>query len=301
MDGQSLLTYGADAIGGVAEPDLWYWWKAVDYACSAWVKETRSLRPPPAQLGTVAGQDYLSLPADFIGLWHRSRTTHRFLLKYTDGAGATNWISGVDEGQILALDHTLPALPQAFALQDPVAPGTRITGTATASSTGAAPGEAFLEDAAADFAAVAPRDAVFNTTDGSTGVVLAVESPTRLRLALFNGESNTLTLGDAYLIEPQPRYRIRLDAPALVDGHTLAVPYLARPAPIYSAAGSNQLPTLFTDAVAQLAAWKFKQDFDFDPKQHSHLTQAFVAAVADYRRELARLKLAAGRRSPRRW
>jgi hypothetical protein len=99
---------------------------------------------------------------------------------------------------------------------------------------------------------------VHNTTDGSHGYVVALSSATAVVTALFYGTDNDWTNGDAYIINPQHRYEIYLDPPPSTNGHSIYVPYVKRPAPVFSAYRFYTFPSGYDNVLVHYAAWLYK-------------------------------------------
>ena len=155
-------------------------------------------------------------------------------------------------------------VPGYFFIRDKQSLNTQITGTAT--SAGAATGgKSTLTDASGLFLTtdyVSPGDTVHNTTDASDGVVLAVTAATTIDTALFGGTGNDWSYStgsaDAYIIQPQGRSEIYLDPPPSTSNHLIRVPYISRPAPVYSDYGTYRFSQQAMEAIIRYAAWMYK-------------------------------------------
>jgi len=220
----------------------------------------RRLQYPRAEstVTTVADQqDQYLLNADFLSLYMRD-AKDQFFVRYYNGTSYTN-ISMKDEQEIFE-DHntTSQATPGGFAVTDYRVAISNVTGTATGNGEASA-GSCTLADTAASFSStVNAGDTIHNPTDGSTGYVLSVTSGTALVTALFGGTNNDWSTNDAYVIVPQRRYQLLLDAPAKTAGHTITVPYIQRPAPVFSHYGSYPFPIDLTNALVHYAAFLYK-------------------------------------------
>jgi hypothetical protein len=146
------------------------------------------------------------------------------------------------------------SIPSDFTIKD-LDPLTRYTGTTTLAGD-ISNGECTLTDTLATFTNVYPGDIVHNTTDGSHGVVIVKTSNTALVTCLFGGTNNEWTLADAYIIVPKRRYKLIVDPPSLTSGHTITVPYVPKPTPVYSLYRSYNLPSEID--LASYAAWLYR-------------------------------------------
>jgi hypothetical protein len=211
---------------------------------------------------TVANQTTYSLPVDFLRLF----TVDSFnnpVVKYNDGNSDT-WIRFRDYGAVLFGDQSVSVpIPSSFSLIDQAALASPIVGTATAPGASSG-GESTLTDSTAPFAGASVGDEVHNTTDGSSGVVVAVTSTSALVTALFGGTNNDWTSADAYVIVPQGRLQMVLDPPPSTSGNTITVQYYAKPAPVYSLYRAYRFPATFESPIVKYAAWLYKYR-DRDP------------------------------------
>ncbi|MBE3086162.1 MAG: hypothetical protein IMZ64_08095, partial [Bacteroidetes bacterium] len=106
-------------------------------------------------------------------------------------------------------------------------------------------------------------DEVFDTINSYLGIVLSRTSATALVTAMFdisNRASEYASWGTSttYLIQPQPRFKLVLDAPSLTAGHTITVEYLKRPSPVYSDYGTYSFAVGFEEALIKYAIWLYK-------------------------------------------
>jgi hypothetical protein len=299
MDGRSILRYGEEALGGIAEDDRFFFFECLDKAAEDFIRDTRILRDT-AVITTMADQQIYPLPADFINTYAKNRCG-RYVGKYTTTAGAIAWPLQTSHEKIWQATQTPPAVPTRYTILDPAQADTRLQSAATADGA-AIGGECQLTDTAVDFEdqGVNPRDRIQNLDDGSHGVVLEVVNATTLRTALFEGEANDWTLGDAYIITPYPCRRIEFGVPSPETGATFELPYIALPQPVFSEIGSWRIPRVSVPAICKEAAYKFNQEFDFDPKRDAHLRQEFTDEVKRVNIETAQRRLQGGRYNRRR-
>jgi hypothetical protein len=153
-------------------------------------------------------------------------------------------------------------------------------------------GAAVLTDHAAAFTAgVYPRDTVVNVTRNSSGLVTATTDGTHVACALFPEGINSWRSGDAYLIQPQARQQIYLDAPSAESGHSFILPYMAKPAPVYTPFASWRLDAAACWAIAHEAAFLFAHaNPKLKPVPAHH--QLFLDAVRAARYRIASRRLA---------
>ena len=222
-------------------------------AAKEFIKLTKCLRSS-ATITTVASQTDYTLPADFMELYQRN-DSGKFFLKYTEG-GNTHYLQFKCYEDISFQNSTTAVtVPHSFSILD-TSLSSRVTGTTT--SVGASSGgEATLINTGADFSNVEAGDIVHTTTDGSDGMVLSKTSSTVLVTALFGGTANDYTSGDAYVIQPQGRLKLILDPPPSTAGHTVSVPFVQRPLPVFSSYGIYRFQSQYTEAIVKYAAWLY--------------------------------------------
>lgn len=211
---------------------------------------------------TVADQSDYTLNADFIKLYLKNKQD--LFIKYNDGSSDTFINQGKYEDIVYMNNSDSVTIPERFAITDDRTLDSRVTGTATsAGAKDSGSGEATLTDSAADFSDVSAGDVVHNTTDSSSGFVISKTSSTVLVTALFPDDPSGTAeqdwdSSDAYVIQPQGRYKIVLDPPPSTGGHTVTVEYIQRPAPLYSNFGTFRFPSELNDAVVFYTAWLLK-------------------------------------------
>ncbi len=207
---------------------------------------------------TIEDQEEYTLDAEFIEPWWGDDTDGRKFIKLNDGSD-NYFIKYRDYSEIIYGNNADDSvtIPDSCSIITHPDMADQITGTAT--SAGAATGGlCALTDTAADFTNVEAGDEVHNTTDGSSGVVVSKSSTTVLYIALFGGSNDDVTSSDAYIIQPQGRLRIVFDPPFSTASYTITVPYIARPAPVYSDYGVYQIQTQYHSALVTYALWKYK-------------------------------------------
>lgn len=206
---------------------------------------------------TVADQEEYTLDAEFIELWWEDSDSQKFI-KLNDGS-YNYFVRYKDYSDIILNDSADDSvtIPDSFSIVTHPDIPDQVTGTAT--SAGAATGGlCTLTDTAADFSDVEAGDEVHNTTDGSDGVVVSKTSTTALKVALFGGTDDDFTSADAYIIQPQGRLRLVFDPPPSTASYTGTIPYIARPAPVYSDYGIYQIQAQYHPALVTYALWKYK-------------------------------------------
>jgi len=222
-------------------------------AAKEFVKLTKCLRSSTT-ITTVAGQTDYVLPADFMELYQRN-DSGKFFLKYTESSNV-HFLQHLDYEDISFRNNTTSvSVPNNFSILDN-AMLDRVSGTTTSAGTSSG-GEATLTDTAGDFSDVEAGDIVHNTTDGSDGMVLSKTSSTVLVTALFGGTANDYTSGDAYVTQPQGRLKLILDPPPSTAGHTISVPYVQRPLPVFSNYGIYRFQPQYSEAIVKYAAWLY--------------------------------------------
>ena len=206
---------------------------------------------------TVAEQSAYTLNADFLHLY-LTNDSNEFYVKYYDTSGYTFVTFREYDGIYYSNQTTSKSIPDHFTIQDYQTIPAQVTGTC--STAGAlSNGEAVLTDSTASFASsVSAGDTIHNTTDSAHGVVLDVTSGTALRTAMFGGTDNDWDLSDAYIIVPQGRLRLIVDPPSSTSGHSIYVPYIQCPVPVYSSYRQYRIPVRASEALASFAAWKYK-------------------------------------------
>lgn len=301
MDGSKLKAIVLDFLDEAGVNDNYAGVREVyenlDWAAAIFVRETGALHDVH-EITTEADVQNYPLPPSFLGLYVRD-AWDRFIVKYTDG-DSTRWPVVVAWEEIWRRNATDSRRPSQVAIRETPDAEDEETGTATAAGA-AAGGECVLTDTTKDFTdtnKVYARSVVHNTDDGSTGYVLAVASETTIRTALFGGTANEWNSGDAYAIEPVNPFQLVLDAPAEDDGHTIEVPFLTMPAPVYSDYGVWRLPLRSCRAICAGAASLFQ----IPKKEYADSSQIggpFAAEINRIRRERGRLALRQGRRRRR--
>ena len=257
MDGKALTQVFLEAVDEVSvdmvNVDLRSVYEHLDIAAIAFVRELGQLSASAA-ITTVEGQQDYDLPPDFIRLQVKNRKA-QFIAKYSDGSN-TYWpvLENYDDLYRRNLSDSKSA-PGTFAVVGKATAASLVTGVTTAAGAVAA-GEAILTASAATFStSVHARDRVYNNTGQGAGIVLAVTDTTHLKCALFPEGLDSWGSGDAYTIQPAAIRQIHLDAPSLTAGHTLTVPYVAMPAPVYSEHGFWRIDPKSCFAIAHEAAY----------------------------------------------
>lgn len=236
----------------------------------------------------VADQTGYTLNANYLHMYLRDRGGD-FFIKYNDGTSNTFIKWKPYEDIILNDDTTSILIPTRFSITDDPTLDNQVTGTETSGgSLDSNSGEATLTDSAADFSDVSAGDIVHNTTDSSSGVVVSKTSSTVLVTALFPDDPSATVekdwdSSDAYVIQPQGRFRLVLDPPPSTAGHTITFYYVHKPAPVYSAFRTFRYPPQLNLATIKYATWLLKyrdREPDFGDK-------LFVMADNEMRRNKA--------------
>ena len=284
MDGKTLtrmlaetLNEDPDTSGFVREGsrvayDLLYQ-SAVEFnARTKALKDTQSIT-------TVEDEDEYTLDADFQQLYVKD-SYKRFFVRYTDDDDEETNIFYKDEEDVVYDNNTTSiAVPPYFYIKDKILTTATRTGTATSAGDASA-GQCILTDTSATFTThdVWPGDTIHNTTDGSTGYVLSVTSETALVCALFDGTGNDWDTSDDYVIVHQPRLKLVLSQPCETADETITVPFIQRPAPVYSDYGTYRFQMQYAPALVKYAAWLLKYR-DRAPDTGNAWFQVFERAV----------------------
>jgi len=213
-------------------------------------------------LTSVADQSFYELRPDFVRLVDEDHLG-RDAIRWNDGSAfhRVSRTSFEKEWHDRSYTETSIAVPNSFSIEPKEAPETLLDGGTATSTAAASAGSCILTDSAVTFDAddsVFAGDTIHNTTDGSMGVVISVISDTQLKTALFGGTANDWTSGDAYVIQPQARYRMRLNPPTSASGDSIVYRYLRRPQPVYSDYDSFNFPLHFQDALVYFACGFYK-------------------------------------------
>lgn len=219
-------------------------------AATELVNKTHCLKDTQ-EITTVVDQTDYNLSADFLKLYLKN-TSGNLVVKWGDD----NFITWKDENDILYGNQTTSvSMPDSFAVSNADVPS-QITGTATSNGT-ATGGLCALADTGADFTNVEAGASIHNTTDGSTGVVTSKTSSTILNTALFGGTNDDWSTSDAYVIQPQGRFKLILDPPP--EGvETVTVYYIKKPAPVYSDYQVYGFVDQYATALIKYAFWLYK-------------------------------------------
>ena len=229
-----------------------------DYLYKAAVKTVEATKclTSAQTITTVADQTSYDLEADFLSLYITD-TFNQHVVKLNDGS-SDYWITMRPyEAVYYSNNSTSVGIPWNFSIRDKQTLTARITGSAT-SDGASSNGECTLTDSAAPFTYAKAGDQVHNTTDSSHGVVLSVTSTSALVTALFGGTNNYWTSSDGYAVVPAGRRQIILDPPPSSAGYSLYVPYIQKPAPVYSPYSTYRFDRDYDMAIVYYAAWLYK-------------------------------------------
>ncbi len=280
MDGSDLTRRLTQILNEESDSDWLDSRTTYDYlneAAIAFTDRTGCLKTTQ-EITTVADMASYNLSADFLRLY-LSDNNENLIIKYNDGSN-DSFLTWKDyEDIIFGNETTSVSVPSHFSILDTSLPS-QVTGTAT--SVGAATaGLCTLTDTAGDFSDVEAGSTVHNTTDGSTGIVISKTSSTVIKTALFGGTADDWSSSDAYVIQPQGRYKLILEAPPSTSGHTITVYYIQRPDPVYHSYGVFRFPNQYTSALVKYAAWLYKYR-DKEPNQGDAMYQVWELEVRRY-------------------
>jgi hypothetical protein len=204
---------------------------------------------------TVASTYQYNINGNFLCLYMKN-DSNEYVVKYYD-ASNYYWPTYRDYPFVVQANNTTDqSVPDNFSIVDRSLIS-NVTGAATSNGTSSG-GLCTLTDSAAPFSNVLSGDIVHNTTDGSDGVVTSVTSTSAVVTALFGGTNDYWTSADAYVVVPQFRRQLYIDPPSLTAGHTITLPYVPRPEPVYSDYGRYRIPDTYLPAVVKYAAWLYK-------------------------------------------
>ena len=234
------------------------------------VKRTQCLRTTQS-ITTVADQTNYALNADFLAPYLKD-DSGEIVIKYNDGSVTTFLPHQKYDDIFIANNTTSVATPQCFSIIDRPTMYSRITGTCTsAGAVSATTLEATLTDSGGDFSNASVGDVIHNTTDASDGYILSKTSTTVIVTVLFDSVTGTTAekdwdSSDAYVIQPQGRLDLVLDPPPSTSGHTITVPYIQRPDPVFAPFRSYRFQAHYMEPLVKYAAWLYKfrdreQDF----------------------------------------
>lgn len=255
MDGSTLLRRLRQLLGEDSDSGWLDNFTSYDFLYDAaieFVDRTGCLHAEQ-EITTVAEQTDYDLEPDFLRLYMKN-SSGNYYIKYNDGTN-NFFPTWKDYEDMFYEDNTTSVtLPSKFTIIDTDLPD-QVTGTTTSAGASSG-GECTLTDTAADFSDVEAGAIVHNTTDSSSGVVLSKTSTTALVTSLFGGTDNDWTSGDAYVIQPNARFKLILDPPPSTASHTVTVPYVQRPVPVYSNYGVYR----FTNpmVIVKYAAFLYK-------------------------------------------
>ena len=260
MDGKLLIRELKDLLNEASSSGWFSEFTAYQYLYQAAIEfmtRTKCLRSTQT-ITTEASQASYTLNADFLDFFMREDGNRRFI-KLNDGT-TDYFIPFRDyEDVYYGNNTTAQTVPDYFTITDVSDLSSRVTGTASIAGASSG-GECTLTDTSSTtkFTNVTAGDIVHNTTDGSDGIVISKTSNTALVTALFEGTANDWSIADAYVIQPQGRYKILLDPATSTAGYTITVPYVTRPAPVFSDYGMYKFPSQYSSALVKYAFWLYK-------------------------------------------
>lgn len=297
MDGKKLTKLFLDYVDEESVSDLYAGsreiYEYLDQACGMFCHECGILHAEIV-ITTVASQQKYDLPPDYIRPYIQDRR-QRFVGKYYDGDNYS-WPQLTSYEKIYRANLTdEKTRPGRFAIIDKMTKEDLIQGTVD-SDGAVSGGQCTLHDASMLFLTtdrVYPRDIIHNTTDGSDGYVLSVTDATHLVVALFDGTDNDWTSGDSYIIQPAAEQQVVLDAPSENSGHTITLPYVCMPSPVFSDYGFWRIPPRVCRAIAAGAAAIFqlpKREF----KESAQIGGLFASEIKRMRNDIAGARLQGG-------
>lgn len=226
------------------------------YEAASQFAEATEIIKKSTTITTTASTTTYNLPYNFLNLYMRDSNKKPFLKLYngTD----YYWLYWKDYDEIYYSNNTDTVdIPYNFTIVQNETLVSNITGSTTANGA-ATNGLSTLTDSSAPFSNVTIGDFVYNSTDGSSGVVTTVTSTSALVTALFGGTNNDWTSSDSYGVLPKARFQLLLDPPPSTSSYTIYIPYVASPDPVYSSYSRYNLPAEYRFTLAKYAAWLYK-------------------------------------------
>jgi hypothetical protein len=257
MDGATLLRELRMILQETSDTSWMDKKSSYDYLYEAAVStaERTNLLTGTQTITTVSSQVAYNLNPDFLKI-QLTDNEERPFIKFNDGSD-DYFIYQSSYDSIISGDNDDDVeIPSCFAITD-AGDQTRLTGTCTSTGT-LSNEESNLIVSGAPFSGAAVGDIVHNTTDGSSGYVVATSSTTTVTTSLFGGTNNYWTSGDAYILNPQSRFKLVLDPPPADSGNSITVYYIKRPNPVYSPYRAYSFPVNFKGALVKYAAWLYK-------------------------------------------
>jgi hypothetical protein len=258
MDGSTLVIRLRNLLQERSDSDFLDDRTTYDYiyqAVTEFAKETGAVTGSQS-ITTVALQSAYDLYPEFIAPYLLDDDNNYFI-KFYNGTDYT-FVPYRDYDAIVYSNNTDSVdIPNNFTIRDKRTSETNLTGLATSTGT-RTNAETALNDAAAPFGSVRVGDYCHNITDASDGIVIAVTSSASINCTLFGGTDDTFTVGDSYVIVPQPRKQLILDPPSKTSGYTATIEFIKRPDPVYSSYRSYPINPAHMPAILMYAAWLYK-------------------------------------------
>lgn len=263
MDGKTLLRLTDELLNESPDTSLFtsdrvgyeFLWQAA----TEFVNRTNSLKSVQS-ITTDTDQAEYTLNADYIELYQKN-SRGKLFLKYTDSSSNDNFMVQ-DEENVIALDinSASVSLPGRFYVIDEEDTTDIRTATATTPTGAQANGETVLTASAATFETwdIQPGDTIHNADTGSSGYVIEISSETALVAALFGGTDQKFTVDDVITIVQQPRMKLVIHQPPSTADETITLPYIQRPAPVFSDFRRYRIQDQYMPAITKYAAWLYK-------------------------------------------
>jgi hypothetical protein len=287
MDGKKLTRLVLDALDELQVENNFASQRKIyenlEWAAMLFLRETRAFRKTMT-IATVIGQQIYDLTPDFISLYMKN-PQQRFFIKYSDGTNDSFPTETSYEKIYKQNVADQKTIPNRFALRVKETLGNPQVVIAEADGAKSG-GQCQLESSPLNSALIKPRDIVHNLTDNSDGFVLQINTATKVTVALFDGTNDDVSSLDDLVLVPSARQQIVLDAPSAVGDHTISIPYVALPSPVFSEYSQWELEAKACRAIAWGAASLFKM-----PQNQFGEAQAIGGFFADeirrYRNEMA--------------
>ena len=216
---------------------------------------------------TVADQADYDLAANYLRLYLKTNEKKggEYFIRYTDGSSVEYLLTFQPyQKTVYDKDDDSVDVPSLFTLHQKTTLPTQLTGTTTSAGT-LSGGQANLTDTGEAFKTyVSAGDIVHNSKKDATGVVLSVTDDENLVTAMFTSDGNPKdwASADTWVIQPQPRMQLQLVPPPDTASETVTVPYITKPAPVYSDYGTWNVSDIYHKAFCLYAAYLYLAEYD---------------------------------------
>jgi hypothetical protein len=289
MDGKEIVQTVIDIVESNQLPnnlrqDTRVIYKYADLAAQKWCDITGYL-VKTGSIKTVDGTQVYDLPSDFNRVYTKDEN-YDGVLKYYDGSDYYFPVEVAFSDIFVDNNTDEQDYPMQYAIYRTETRKAPITGTVDSTGTLTA-GQSLLNDTTGLFTTtnlIHERDVVHNTTDGSDGIVLSVTDASNVQSALFGGANNFWTTGDAYNISRHPLYQLYFDSPLSTTDHTITIPYIATPTPVFTDYGYWNLPEDASYAICCEAIFMYmtRMALEISPNRFHKVFQESIWSYSRY-------------------